>query len=97
MLPQTLLMVHLKKNETPYSLRNNCHFIPRNIKPVYYGSETIYLRPKIWNVVPENIEENIEDSESISFKAKSKFWKPKSCPCRLCFPVSTAVFRGNIN
>ena len=29
--------------------------------------------------------ENIKDAENfIGFKAKIKFWKPESCPCRLC-------------
>ena len=41
----------------------------------------MYLGPKIWNLISENI----EDSENItSFKAKIKFWKPESCPCQLC-------------
>ena len=60
---------------------NNYHFIPRNIKSIYHGPETTYLRPKLWNLVPEKI----KDSENfISFKAKIKFWKRKSCLCLLC-------------
>ena len=61
-------MIHLKKNpEISYNLKNNCHFIPRNIKSVYYGSGTVsYSGPKIWILIPENI----KDSENIGFKAK---------------------------
>ena len=47
-----------ERNEISYNLRNNCHFIPRNIKSVYLGSETIsYLGPKIWNLVLEDVKE----------------------------------------
>ena len=71
-------MIYLKKNEISYKLKNNYHFISRNIKSVYPGSETVYLEPKIWNLLPENI----KDSGSfISFRVKIKFWKPESCPC----------------
>ena len=40
-----------------------------------------YLGPKMWTLVPEN---NKDSENIISFKAKAKFWKSKSCPCRLC-------------
>ena len=71
-----------EKSEISYNIWNNCNFFPRNIKSVYHVSETIsYLGPKIWDLVPENIKD-LENN--ISFKAKIKFWKPESCPCRLC-------------
>ena len=48
MLSQTLWMIYLKKNEISCNLRNNCHFISRNIKSVYHWSETISCsEPKI--------------------------------------------------
>ena len=41
----------------------------------------IYLAPKIWNRVPQNIRESNSLNE---FKSLIKFWKPDTCPCRLC-------------
>ena len=41
----------------------------------------IYLGPKIWNRVPQNIRESNSLNE---FKSLIKFWKPDTCPCRLC-------------
>ena len=47
---------------------NQCSFTQRNIKSVYYGSETIsYLGPKIWNLVPKCI----KVSENLIFKSIS--------------------------
>ena len=61
-----------EKNEISYNFRNNCQFIPKNIRSVYHGSETIsYLGSKIWNLVSKNI----KDAENVlSFKAKIIFW-----------------------
>ena len=41
----------------------------------------IYLGPKIWNRVPQNIRESNSLNE---FKSLIKFWKLDTCPCRLC-------------
>ena len=56
-------------------------FYPKKIKSVYYGSETtLYLGPKIWNLVPKSI----KDSANVNnFKSKNTFWEPESYPCQL--------------
>ena len=61
-----------------YNLRSSCNeFRRENIKTVHYG---LYLAPKIWELVPNNI----KYSNSLSkFKKLFKFWKPEACPCRL--------------
>ena len=71
-----------KKRNVTYYFRNNSFFETRNIKSVYYGSETIsFLGPKIWEFLPSNI----EDSENLNiFKSSIKSWKSKNCPCCLC-------------
>ena len=65
-----------------YNFRNNSTFKTKNIKPVYYGSETIsFISPKIWNLWPSNN----KDLENLNiFKSNNKSWKPENCPCRLC-------------
>ena len=35
----------------------------------------------MWNIVPQNIRES---SSLNDFKSLIKFWKPGTCPCRLC-------------
>ena len=47
-----------------------------------------YLGPKMWTLEPEN---NKDSENIISFKAKVKFWKPESCPCRLCKVYSPQI------
>ena len=71
-----------KKINVTYNFRNNSTFETRNIKSVYYGSETIsFLGPKIREPLPSNI----KDSENLNnFKSNIKSWKPENCPCRLC-------------
>ena len=71
-----------KKRNVTYNFRKNSTFETRNIKSVYYGSETIsFLGPKIWERLPSNI----KDSENLNiFKSNIKSWKPENCPCRLC-------------
>ena len=45
-----------KKRNVTYNFGNNSTFETRNIKSVYYGSETIFfLGPKIWELLPSNI------------------------------------------
>ena len=52
------------------------------IRTVYYGSESItFLGPKIWNILPERLE-NTNSVEA--FKLQIKKWKPENCSCRLC-------------
>ena len=71
-----------KKRNVTYNFRKNSTFETRNIKSVYYDSETIsFLGPKIWELLPSNI----KDSENLNtFKSNIKSWKPENCPCRLC-------------
>ena len=60
----------------------NSTFEKRNIKCVYYDSETIsFIDPKTWEPLPSII----KDSENLHiFKSNIKSWKPENCPCRLC-------------
>ena len=78
--PELMKDIFKKRNVT-YYFRNNSTFETRNIKSVYYSSETIsLLGPKIWELLPSNI----KDSENLNiFKSNIKSWKPESCPCRL--------------
>ena len=71
-----------KKRNVTYNFRKNSTFETRNIKSVYYGSETIsFIGPKIWKRLPSNI----KDLENLNiFKSNIKSWKPKNCPCGLC-------------
>ena len=79
--PELMNNIFKKRNVT-YYFRNISTFETRNIKPVYYGSETIsFVGPKIWELLPCSI----KDSENINiFKPNITFWKPENCPCRLC-------------
>ena len=65
-----------------YNLRSNSNFAVPNVKAAFYGSESIsYLGPKIWDIVPLEL----EDLTSLNaFKKGIKKWQPKKCPCRLC-------------
>ena len=70
------------KAENPYNLRHVSVFSRPMVKSVYHGPESIsYLRPKIWDILPEKLK-NIENLEH--FKKEIKTWKPDNCPCRLC-------------
>ena len=68
--------------EPYYNLRSEAsHFNRENIKSVRYGIQSVrHLGPKIRNIV-----ENTRESNSLNkFKSLVKFWKPDTCPCRLC-------------
>ena len=69
--------------ESHYYLRSEAsHFKRENVKSTHYGIQSVrHLGPKIWNIVTQNITE----SNSLN-KCKSliKFFKPDTCPCRLC-------------
>ena len=71
-----------KKRNVTYNFRKNSTFETRNIKSVYYGSETIsFIGPKIWELLPSNI----KDSENLNiFKPNIKSWVPENYLCRLC-------------
>ena len=69
--------------ETHYNfLSEAIHFKRENVKSVHYGIQSVqHLRSKICNIVPQNVRE----SNSLNkFKSLNKFWKPNTCPCRLC-------------
>ena len=66
-----------------YNLRSSCNqFRRENIKTVQYGLQSVrYLGPKIWELVPNNI----DYSNSLGkFKKLIKSWKLEACPCMLC-------------
>ena len=69
--------------EPHYNLRSeSSHFKRENFKSTHYGIQSVrHLGPKIWNTVPQNIRELSSLNE---FKSLIKFWKPDTCPCRLC-------------
>ena len=69
--------------EPHYNLRSEAsHFKRENVKSTHYGIQSVrHLGPKIWNIVPQNIRESSSLNE---FKSLIKFWKPDTCPCRLC-------------
>ena len=69
--------------EPHYNLHSEAsHFKRENVKSTHYGIQSMrHLGPKIWNIVPQNIRESSSLNE---FKSLIKFWKPDTCPCRLC-------------
>ena len=70
-----------KKRNVMYNFRKNSTYETRNVKSVYYGSETIsFIGTKIWELLLSNI----YDSENLNiFNSNIKSWKPENCPCRL--------------
>ena len=68
--------------KTKYDLRKGNTLVSRNVKMVYYGTDSIlHLAPKLWNQVPMDI----KNCGSLnSFKSKIKLWIPRDCPCRIC-------------
>ena len=54
---------NFKKGDVTYNFRKNSTFETRDIRSVYYGSETIsFIGPKIWELLPSNI----YDSENLN-------------------------------
>ena len=76
------IMLDLFREVThPYILRNSLIFSSYKMKTVCYGTETIiYLGPKIWSIIPDEIKES---ASLETFRQKIKLWKPNSCPCRI--------------
>ena len=69
-------------SSNPYELRNKNPFQSKNVRSVYYGTETVSFRgPKTWDLVPDFIKSSPSLSE---FKYKIKTWMPEGCTCRLC-------------
>ena len=71
-----------QKRIVTYNFRKSSAFETRNIKSVYYISETIsFLGPKIWELLPSNI----KDSQNLNiFKSNIISWRPENFSCRLC-------------
>ena len=65
-----------------YNLRKGKTLISNNIKTTSYGIDSIsYLAPKIWNLIPEEIQ-NCKSLQN--FKTNIRLWVPDKCPCNLC-------------
>ena len=57
------------------------HFKRENVKTTHYGIQSVrYLRPKIWDMMPNNIK---NCSSLNKFKNSINSWKPNEVPCRL--------------
>ena len=79
--PSIMSQVFKLNSPLPYHLRNSNELYSRNPKTVRYGTETIsFLAPKIWSIVPSDLENS---TSLMSFKTNIRKWKP-DCSCRLC-------------
>ena len=55
-----------KKRNVMYNFRKNSTFETRNVKSVYYGSETIsFIGQKIWELLPFTIQKILASSAQI--------------------------------
>ena len=80
--PETTSDIFMERTSYHYNLPNRSDFITPQVNSVYHGTECItYLRPKIWDMVPDSIKEK---KSLNSFKKSIKLWVPINCPCRLC-------------
>ena len=69
-------------NGGSYSLRNTNYFKLPRPNTVHNGLESVkYLGPKIWSILPQELQQAKTLS---SFKEGIKNWKPIKCPCQLC-------------
>ena len=67
-----------------YQLRHILHFSIPSVRSVYNGTESLsFLGPKIWIIVPKELEEVTFLS---AFKSGIKNWWPQNFPCRLHKP-----------
>ena len=72
-----------KQNDNSrYNVRQISEFSRPLAKSVYHGSKSVsFLGSKIWDMLPDDY----KDIDNLNtFKNKSKKWKPKNSPCRLC-------------
>ena len=68
-------------DRNPDALKQNSQFSKPRINTVYHGTEsTLNLGPKIWDLVPSNLNE-IYDLDKL--KKSVKQWKPEDCSCKL--------------
>ena len=74
--------IFMKRTNNQCNLHNRPDFITPQVHSVFHGTESIsYLRPKIWDIVPEGFKRKKSLS---SFRETIKMWVPTNCPCRLC-------------
>ena len=58
------------------------------VKPVYKGTESLFLGPKIWDI----LRNTYKDLPGLnSFKVALMKWRPVNCPCRICKVYITDV------
>ena len=64
-----------------YNLRPQTDFTIGLISTVNNGLKSLrYLIPKIWNIIPPDI----NSGKTEEFTRKIKCWTSKNCPCKLC-------------
>ena len=70
------------KNVSVNTRTKSMFYNSSNPKTVNYGLETLRsLRPKVWDMVPNQV----KNCSSLSaFKSEIKKWIPRNCPCRIC-------------
>ena len=82
LLAEPSAKIFARETESHYNLRRCNDFRVPSIRTVYHGSESIsFLGPKIWNILPDEIKQQISLN---SFKKPIKKWKQQDCPCRQC-------------
>ena len=80
--PEITSDIFMERTNSQYNLRNRPDFITPQVHSVFHRTESIsYLRPKIWDIVPEEF----KHKKSLNnFKESIKMSLPTNCPCRLC-------------
>ena len=72
-----------------YSLRSGSQFHQPSANTVWNGQETIsYLRPKIWNMVPEEMKQK---PSLFAFKREIKQWVPENGLYGICVKTTYLV------
>ena len=72
---------HFAENHCNFRHQLGTKFKVDHVKTETYGKQSIsYLRPKIWNSIPQEIK---NFTTLAAFKTKIKRWKP-ICSCRIC-------------
>ena len=88
--PEIISEIFASETESHYNLRRCNDLRIPSIRTVYHSSESIsFLRPKIWNILPDEIK---QQTSLNSFKKSVKKWKPQDCPCRLCKVYNIGLF-----
>ena len=69
------------RNNTHRNMRYTPTFLTEPIH-VFNGSESaLYLGPKIWEQIPNDVK---MINSLVRFKKENRKWKPVNCPCRNC-------------